>query len=42
VYQVVFEYESEQAGRYAARAAVRLCNSLIDSGHYPRKNSRKI
>jgi cyanophycin synthetase len=26
---------SEQAGRYAARAAVRLCNSLVDTGHYP-------
>ncbi|MEO0539331.1 MAG: cyanophycin synthetase [Cyanobacteria bacterium P01_A01_bin.105] len=35
VYQVVFEYENEQAGRYAARAAVRLCSSLIDTGTYP-------
>ncbi|MBD1915268.1 MULTISPECIES: cyanophycin synthetase [Cyanophyceae] len=34
VYQVVFEYQNEQAGRYAARAAVRLCNSLIETGHY--------
>ncbi|MFM7471126.1 MAG: cyanophycin synthetase [Nodosilinea sp.] len=35
VYQVVFEYQNEEAGRYAARAAVRLCNSLITTGHYP-------
>jgi cyanophycin synthetase len=35
VYQVVFEYKSEQAGRYAARAAVRLCQSVIDRGDYP-------
>jgi cyanophycin synthetase len=36
VYQVVFEYQNEQAGRYAARAAVRLCNSLVETGHYPK------
>ncbi len=35
VYQVVFEYQFEQDGRYAARAAVRLCQSLIDNGVYP-------
>ncbi|MEM8805324.1 MAG: cyanophycin synthetase [Cyanobacteria bacterium P01_G01_bin.38] len=35
IYQVVFEYQDEQAGRYAARAAVRLCNSLIETGTYP-------
>ncbi|PSN20534.1 cyanophycin synthetase, partial [filamentous cyanobacterium CCP5] len=35
VYQVVFEYQAEQAGRYAARAAVRLCNSIIETGRYP-------
>jgi cyanophycin synthetase len=35
VYQVVFEYVDEQAGRYAARAAVRLCQSLIETGSYP-------
>jgi cyanophycin synthetase len=34
VYQVVFEYQFEQDGRYAARAAVRLCQSLIDTGTY--------
>jgi cyanophycin synthetase len=35
VYQVVFEYQSEQAGRYAARAAVRLCQSVFDTKEYP-------
>jgi len=34
-YQVVIEYETEQAGRYAARAAVRLCESVIATGTYP-------
>ncbi len=34
-YQVVFEYQDEQAGRYAARAAVRLCQSIVETGHYP-------
>ncbi len=33
-YQVVFEYTDEQAGRYAARAAVRLCQSIIETGQY--------
>lgn len=41
VYQVVFEYKHEQAGRYAARAAVRLCNSLIETGHYPAEELEK-
>ena len=35
IYQVVIEYIDEQAGRYAARAAVRLCQSIIDTGSYP-------
>ncbi|NEO29189.1 MAG: cyanophycin synthetase [Symploca sp. SIO3C6] len=35
VYQVVFEYVDEQAGRYAARAAVRLCQSIVNTGTYP-------
>ncbi len=35
VYQVVIEYLDERAGRYAARAAVRLCQSIIDTGIYP-------
>jgi cyanophycin synthetase len=34
-YQVVIEYVDERAGRYSARAAVRLCQSLIDAGTYP-------
>ncbi|MDX2212517.1 MAG: cyanophycin synthetase [Oculatellaceae cyanobacterium bins.114] len=34
IYQVVIEYQDEQAGRYAARAAVRLCQSIVDTGHY--------
>ncbi len=34
VYQVVFEYQDEQAGRYAARAAVRLCQSVVSTGSY--------
>ncbi|HEY9872387.1 MAG TPA: cyanophycin synthetase [Candidatus Obscuribacterales bacterium] len=34
VYQVVIEYLDEQAGRYAARAAVRLCQSIVNTGTY--------
>lgn len=37
VYQVIFQYVDEQAGRYAARAAVRLCQSIIDLGYYPQE-----
>jgi cyanophycin synthetase len=37
VYNVVFEYVEEQAGRYAGRAAVRLCNSIIQTGIYSRE-----
>ncbi len=33
-YQVVIEYIHEQAGRYAARAAVRLCQGIIDNRIY--------
>jgi cyanophycin synthetase len=36
VYQVVIEYRNEEAGRYAARAALRLCQSIIDTGTYPK------
>lgn len=36
VYQVVFEYLNEEAGRYAGRAAVRLCQSIFDRGRYPK------
>lgn len=35
VYNVVFEYEYEQAGRYAGRAAVRLCQAIVETGTYP-------
>ena len=35
VFNVVFEYVEEQAGRYAARAAVRLCQSIVETGTYP-------
>jgi cyanophycin synthetase len=35
VYQVILEYLDEQAGRYAARAAVRLCQSIVNTGTYP-------
>ncbi len=34
IYQVVIEYLDEAAGRYAARAAVRLCQSIVDTGTY--------
>jgi cyanophycin synthetase len=34
VYNVVFEYVYEEAGRYAGRAAVRLCNSIVETGRY--------
>jgi cyanophycin synthetase len=33
-YNVVFEYVDEQAGRYAGRAAVRMCRSIVDTGTY--------
>jgi cyanophycin synthetase len=36
VYHVVFEYKHEQAGCYAARAAVRLCQSIVEMGYYPK------
>jgi cyanophycin synthetase len=35
VYQVVVEYLDEQAGRYATRAAFRLCQSIVETGRYP-------
>lgn len=34
IYQVVIEYQNEQAGRYAARAGVRMCQSIADTGSY--------
>ncbi|MEO0770365.1 MAG: cyanophycin synthetase, partial [Cyanobacteria bacterium J06649_4] len=41
VYQVVFSYENEEAGRYAARAAFRLCESIVETGSYPREELEK-
>lgn len=41
VYRVVIEYKNEAAGRYAARAAVRLVQSLIDDGYYPQSELAK-
>jgi cyanophycin synthetase len=40
-YQVVIEYQYEQAGRYAARAAVRLCQSIVETGEYPEEELEK-
>ena len=37
IYQVALEYENERAGRYACRAAVRLCQNLVDRGVYPQE-----
>jgi cyanophycin synthetase len=34
VYQVIFEYKNEEAGRYAARAAFRICESIVEIGTY--------
>ncbi|VXD23963.1 Cyanophycin synthetase [Planktothrix serta PCC 8927] len=34
VWRVIFQYQIPEAGRYAARAAVRLCHHLIDDGYY--------
>ncbi|MDB9539024.1 cyanophycin synthetase [Anabaenopsis tanganyikae CS-531] len=36
IFQVVIEYLNEEAGRYSARAAVRLCQSIVDRGRYPK------
>lgn len=41
VYQVVIEYQHEEAGRYAVRAALRLCQSIIETGSYPRTELKK-
>lgn len=35
IYQVAVEYQNEAAGRYATRAAHRLCESVVKSGTYP-------
>lgn len=36
VYQVAIEYVHERAGRYAARAAVRICQTIVETGRYPK------
>ncbi|MEM8640712.1 MAG: cyanophycin synthetase [Cyanobacteria bacterium P01_G01_bin.54] len=41
VYNVVFAYLDEQAGRYAGRAAVRLCKSIVEVGSYPAEELRQ-
>ncbi len=41
VYQVVIEYLDEEAGRYAGRAAVRLCQSIVETGAYPQQELDK-
>lgn len=41
IYQVVIEYQDEQAGRYAARAAVRLCQSIVEIGTYSTEELEK-
>jgi cyanophycin synthetase len=41
IYQVVFQYTDEQAGRYTGRAAVRICQSLIETGSYPHSELEK-
>ncbi|ERT07927.1 cyanophycin synthetase [Lyngbya aestuarii BL J] len=33
--RVVFEYQNPEAGRYAGRGAVRICQSLMNRGYYP-------
>lgn len=35
VYNVAFEFVYEEAGRYAGRAAVRLCSTIATTGSYP-------
>jgi cyanophycin synthetase len=34
VYQVAIEYQIETVGRYAVRAALRLCQSIVETGNY--------
>jgi cyanophycin synthetase len=41
IYQVVIEYQNEEVGRYAARAALRLCQSIVDTGTYPKAELEK-
>ncbi|WP_404784268.1 cyanophycin synthetase [Altericista sp. CCNU0014] len=41
IYQVVIEYQNEAAGRYAVRAALRLCQSVVETGTYPKDELAK-
>jgi cyanophycin synthetase len=41
VFNVAFEYVEEQAGRYAGRAAVRLCQSIVETGTYSSAELKK-
>ncbi|MGB7413648.1 MAG: cyanophycin synthetase, partial [Thermosynechococcaceae cyanobacterium] len=41
IYQVVIEYQNEAAGRYATRAAFRLCQSVVETGAYPAAELKK-
>jgi cyanophycin synthetase len=41
IYQVAIEYQNEAAGRYATRAARRLCQSIVDRGIYPKAELQK-
>jgi cyanophycin synthetase len=41
IYQVVIEYQNEEAGRYAVRAALRLCQSIVETGIYPKEELGK-
>ena len=41
IYQVVLEYQNEAAGRYAVRAALRLCRSILETGSYPQSELEK-
>ncbi len=41
IFHVVIEYEAETAGRYATRAALRLCQSIVDTGTYSKAELSK-
>jgi cyanophycin synthetase len=41
IYRVIFQYENEESGRYAARAALRLCQSVVETGAYPQAELEK-
>lgn len=41
VYQIAVEYQIEAAGCYATRAALRLCQNILDHGTYPKSELQK-